>query len=71
MNIEPLIKRIDYTGLELAMGVLTRPPLVSTGAKGAKGAWHPRNFRTVLSGKVINVGSDTFGNPIFHEGLQN
>ena len=21
--------------------------------------------------KVINVGSDTFGNPIFHEGLQN
>ena len=24
----------------------------------------------VLS-KVINVGSDTFGNPIFHEGLQN
>ena len=21
--------------------------------------------------KVINVGSNTFGNPIFHEGLQN
>ena len=21
--------------------------------------------------QVINVGSDTFGNPIFHEGLQN
>ena len=26
---------------------------------------------TLLSSKVINVGSDTFGNPIFHEGLQN
>ena len=24
-----------------------------------------------LLGKVINVGSDTFGNPIFHEGLHN
>ena len=24
-----------------------------------------------MSSKVINVGSDTFGNPIFHEGLQN
>ena len=26
--------------------------------------------RTIAS-KVINVGSDTYGNPIFHEGLQN
>ena len=25
----------------------------------------------LLGIKVINVGSDTFGNPIFHEGLQN
>ena len=24
-----------------------------------------------LQSKVINVGSDTLGNPIFHEGLQN
>ena len=26
---------------------------------------------TCLLGKVINVGSDTFGNPIFQKGLQN
>ena len=25
----------------------------------------------MVRSKVINVGSDTFGNPIFHEGLQN
>ena len=25
----------------------------------------------VLKSKVINVGSDTLGNPVFHEGLQN
>ena len=24
-----------------------------------------------MSNKVINVGSDTFGNPIFQKGLQN
>ena len=29
-----------------------------------------QKMRTIQS-KVINVGSDTFGNPIFHEGLQN
>ena len=26
-------------------------------------------FWLALHSKVINVGSDTFGNPIFHEGL--
>ena len=30
-----------------------------------------RKMRTTIFSKVINVGSDTFGNPIFHEGLQN
>ena len=32
---------------------------------------NPENVSTPTINKVINVRSDTFGNPIFHEGLQN
>ena len=31
----------------------------------------PDGQRWNMGGKVINVGSDTFGNPIFQKGLQN
>ena len=44
-------------------------PLVPRGPRGPQcpqGSKFPCD-----SSKVINVGSDTFGNSIFHEGLQN
>ena len=47
-----------------------RTPHVSGGDDQKIEAAHGIYIRAVKS-KVINVGSDTFGNPIFYEGLQN
>ena len=39
--------------------------------EGRKNLAHFPLVLTLLSSKVINVGSDTFGNPIFQKVLQN
>ena len=55
--------------------LVPRGPRVSGGPgdpRGPQGPQCPQGSKFPCdSSKVINVGSDTFCNPIFHEGLQN